>query len=279
MKKPQQLEYLRKISGWVTHHPVWSILLLVLMIGVSIASNRLVQRSKGIWSDPIKKGPVMLSVYGIGTVMANRSYQLKLGVMKTLNQLYVEEGDYVKKGQRLALMDNEVTVAPFAGTVTFIPFKEGENVSNQSPVLSLVNLEDRYILVSLEQQGALRVKAKQKVRISFDTLRDNSYTGEVQSIYSNQGNFLARITVGDLPKRVLPGMTADVAIAIEENPEALLAPVAAVENGDTVWVRRGRGPVKEIKIKIGILDREWVEVVSGDLQEGDRVLIRKQVNK
>ncbi|MDG0817676.1 efflux RND transporter periplasmic adaptor subunit [Bdellovibrio svalbardensis] len=275
--KKQRLDSIRKIVGWIRRHPVSSALILILFVSSILMTQRMTQRSRGVWSEPLKRGPIILSVYGIGTVMANRSYQIKLGVMKTINRLYVKEGDFVQKGQKLVLMDQEAYFAPFAGTVTFVPFKQGENVLNQTPVLSLVDLNDRYLLVSLEQQGALRVLPKQKVRISFDSIRDKNYQGVVDSIYSNEGNFLARIAVVDLPARILPGMTGDVAIAIEEHPDALLLPVAAVENGDTVWIRKGVGLTKAIKIKTGILDRDLIEVLSGDLHEGDKVLIRKQV--
>jgi len=248
---------------------------LIALISILLAVQNVTQRSNGVWTAPLQRGPIVLSVYGIGTVMANRSYQIKLGVMKTINRLYVKEGDSVKKGQKLVLIDEENYFAPFDGTVTLVPFKQGENVLNQMPVLSLVDLNDRYLLVSLEQQGALRVLPGQKVRISFDSIRDKNYTGTVDSIYSNEGSFLARIAVQDLPARILPGMTGDVAIAIEEHPNALLVPVAAVENGDTVWVRRGLA--KAVKIKAGVIDRDMLEVLEGDLHEGERVLIRKQV--
>ena len=109
--------------------------------------------SSGTLSEPLTPTSIVQSVYGIGTVTATHSFQLKLGVTGSVVDLYVKEGDSVKKGERLVNIDQVVYRAPFAGTVTSLPYKIGENVFAQLPILSLVNLLDRYLVVSLEQQG------------------------------------------------------------------------------------------------------------------------------
>ena len=44
-----------------------------------------------------KRGPIVDAVYGLGTVTAVNTYQLKLGVTGKIGDLYVEEGQKVKK--------------------------------------------------------------------------------------------------------------------------------------------------------------------------------------
>ena len=70
-------------------------------------------------------------------------------------------------------------------------------------------------------------------------------------------------------------MTADVAISIETREKVMLVPVASLERGGIVWRKRGRGIPSKVPIKIGIVDKAMAEVVSGELSEGDRLLIRK----
>ena len=63
---------------------------------------------------PLRRGSVVESVYGIGTITARKIFNLKLGVTSTVRKLDIVEGDHVQKGQ--ALMDLEgigATVAPF----------------------------------------------------------------------------------------------------------------------------------------------------------------------
>ncbi|OGX05556.1 MAG: hypothetical protein A2Z88_09115 [Omnitrophica WOR_2 bacterium GWA2_47_8] len=241
-----------------------------------------IQRSKasedGQLSDPIQKGTIIESVYGIGTVMANRSFEFKAGVINTLHTVFVKEGDFVKQSSPLIELDGGVVIkAPFDGTITALPFKVGETIFAQSFILDLVDLQDRYLVVSLEQRGALRVRRGQVAKLSFDGLREESFEGVVDSVYSNENNFLVRIDISKLPPQVLPDMTADVAIGIQERKDVLLVPVAAIEEGK-VYVQRGAG--KElVSIKTGIIDGAMAEVISGDLKPGDRLVIRKKVKK
>ena len=228
----------------------------------------------GELSAPLKRSVITESVYGIGTVTANKTFQFKPGTINTIHNIFVKEGDTVKYGDRLLELDGGLMVAaPFDGTVTSLPFKVGENVFAQSVIIDVVDLLDRYLVVSLEQRGALRVRRGQSASLSFDGMRDQSFAGKVDSIYSSGNNFLVRINIAELSPHILPGMTADTAIAITEHKDVLLVPVAAIESGK-VTVQRPVGK-QAIAVTTGIIDGVMAEVTSGDLKEGDRLLIRK----
>jgi multidrug efflux pump subunit AcrA (membrane-fusion protein) len=234
-------------------------------------------RDFGPVTEPLQLGKVVESVYGIGTVTARNVFNLKLGVISTIGTLHVLEGDRVKKGQKLVTLDGTGTpVAPFDGTITSLPVKAGETVFAQTPILTLVDLEDCYVVVSLEQRGAVRVRRGQKSSLSFDSMREQVFEGEVESVYSSLGSFLVRIRVQKLPPQILPGMTADVAILIGEKSDVLLVPAAAIDAG-RVYVHRGVGGPKAVEIRTGIVDGEMAELASGDLNEGDRLAIRRKV--
>jgi len=227
------------------------------------------------WSEPIRRGAVIESVYGIGTVTATRSFQLKTAVPSTVRHVHVQEGDYVRRGQQLVELDGVGSFrAPFAGTVTSLPLKVGETVFAQSVVLELVDLLDRYLVVSLEQRGAVRVRRGQRAQISFEAMRGEAFQGSVESVYSRQNDFLVRIDVSKLPPQVLPGMTADVAIGIAERDNALLVPVAAI-NAGKVRVRRG-SDTEEVAVTTGVVDGAMAEIVAGDVREGDRVVVPRK---
>lgn len=237
-----------------------------------------IKRSSGTLTSPIELSTIVHSVYGIGTVMASQSHQIKLGVVCRIEDLFVKEGDKVQKGEKLIKIDGSVYRAPFDGKITSLPFKIGENIFPNLTILSLVNLVDRYLVVSLEQQGALRVVKGQRVIMSFDSIRDKNYIGEVESVYSFNSNFLARINVSDLPERILPDMTADVAITLEEKKDVIVIPIEALDQ-DTVWIKRGRGLVKATKVRTGIVDRAFAEVISGGVKVGDRILLKSSASK
>ena len=246
------------------------------LVAAGLFSRMIVSRSQGELSAPLEVGSIVDAIYGIGTVTASRSYSIKSGVIATIFALYVKEGDFVRKGGRLANIDAVVYRAPFDGVVTSLPFRAGENIFVQLPVVVFTDLANRYLVVSLEQQGALRVRSGQKAKLSFDSIRNQSFEGLVESVYSYNGNFLARINVDSLPPEILPDMTADVAILVREVKGALLIPTAALV-GDVVWVKRPRRIPTPLHVQLGVVDGAMAEVLSSELKSGDRLLIRKKV--
>lgn len=266
------------ILTWIKKHRIFSIFAMAIAIGGALF---ILSKSKTnaniLLTEPLKKGDIVESVYGIGTVTATKTYQIRSGVTSTVVKLLVREGDQVKKGDKLIVMDpSTVFSAPFDGTITFLPVKIGENVFPQAVLMSVVDLSDRYLVVTLEQQGALRVRQGQKAKLSFDSLRNASFEGTVESVYSHDNNFLVRIKTSDLPAQILPGMTVDVSIGISERKNVLLAPVAAIEDGK-VYVQKGSRRLTPVVIKMGIVDGSIAELISDEIHEGDILAIRHKV--
>lgn len=221
-----------------------------------------------------KTGPIVEAIYGIGTVTPRHQFQFKVGQVSTVSEQFVQEGQEVKKGQPLLQLTGSVRISsPLDGTVVSLPYSVGENVFPDTPVVMVENIVDRYVLASLEQQGALRVKKGLAVKLNFETIRNQDFKGVVESIYPHKGQFLVRINVEKLPLEILPGMTADVSIEISKKDKALLIPLLAVNQG-TVLIER-QGQRKKISIKIGSTDSDWAEILDGDIQESDFVILRK----
>lgn len=271
------MDRLRAIFEWFTSRKYLSLFVIFLIIGAIYATRFYIHANSGKLSDPIRRGDIIDAVYGIGTVTAYKRLSLNPLVGGTVEKTFVVEGDLVKKGSPLLQAENGVIYrAPFDGIVNYFPYKTGENTYSTTPMLILTDISDRYIVVNMEQQGALRVKTGQAAKISFDSLRESVFDGKVSSVYSYAGNFLARIDSINLPEAVLPDMTCDVAIIIKVHKDALLIPIAAFENG-SVWVKRGAQIPRETPVQLGVNDGTWAEVLNGDLKVDDRVLIRKQV--
>lgn len=221
----------------------------------------------------VKRGNIIEGVYGIGTVMANRSYHLRSGVLSTITNIHINEGDEVKTGEPLLELDGKTYRAPFPGTVTYFPYKPQENVYPQVAILTLIDFKDRYLVVDLEQEAALRVRPGQTATLSFDSIRKQNFQGKVRSVYSQGQNFLARINITDLPHSILPGMTADVAISITTHKNVLLIPVIALD-GNQVHLKKGFfNRSKSKKVKIGVSDGNFAEILGNDLEPGDELEI------
>jgi multidrug efflux pump subunit AcrA (membrane-fusion protein) len=217
-----------------------------------------------------KIGPIVESIYGLGTVQSDNVYTLKLGVTTMVKKLFVKEGEYVKKGQRLIQFDEEglrSQFAPFAGSVTQINYFAGETVFPQAPILTLMDLKNRYVSVAIDQEGALRVRPKQKAVLSFESMESTPIVGSVRTIFPRQGQLVAHIEATQLPAEILPGMTADVAIVVGEKKSATLVPIKAIRQ-NTIRLKK-EGGLTVTSVKLGIVDAEWAEILNPPLNESD----------
>ncbi len=223
----------------------------------------------------VEQGSVIEAVYGIGKVMANKSFQYKTGVPTTITRIFVKEGQEVVKGSPLLELDGQTKVnSPLSGTVTTLNYKEGENTVPNAIVLNVMDLKDLYLLVNLEQQGALKVKKNQEVRFNFESMRDKNFKGVVGSIYSDAKDFLVHIESLELPPNILPGMTADVAIVIQEKKDSLIVPFASVKNSKII-VQLDSGKTEERTVEIGLIDGEKVEILNSSLKPGEKLILRE----
>ncbi len=243
-------------------------LVLIFILAILLTQvNKLKKKSAEI--NP-KIGPIVESIYGLGTVQSDNIYNLKLGVTSRIKKLFVSEGDKVRKGQRLLMFDGEgmqSEFAPFDATVTQINYYSGETVFPQSPVLTLMDLDKRYISVTIDQEGALRVRPKQKTFLSFESLEVNALEGTVRAIFPKQTQMVAHIDSPHLPPEILPGMTADVAIVIQEKQEAILLPLKVIKQGKINL--KVNNELVLTPVKLGIVDTDWGEILSPKLNKND----------
>lgn len=251
----------------------WLYVVGLATIGVLVAGLYFL-RSKPTTTHP-HRGMMVEAIYGLGRVKPRREYEIKVAVVSTADKVYVREGDAVKQGSPLMkLSDSSVFRSPFDGVVTLVSINEGEPSVPNSTLLKVEDLSDKYVEVSLEQQGALRVQKGQPAQVIFESVRSERLDGKVEALFSRNDDFLAHIEVPDLKQNVLPGMTADVAIIVGRHENALLIPISSVNNG-YVTVIADRKKLKK-QVKIGGIDGQMAEVIEGDLKESDEIIIGKQ---
>lgn len=259
------------LTARIKAHPIYTSIGAALILA-GVAYVMLVARKSDTQIVRPKRGPIVEAVYGIGTVTSNKQFHGRIAQANGIQQINVKEGQLVEKGTRLiSLQDGVGIVAPFRGTVTAMPFFAGETVLAGTIVLTMQDLKDVYVVATLEQQGALRVRPGMRVRLNFESIRNQTFNGRVRSVFPQETQFLVNIDVDGLPENILPSMTADAAIEIARRESALLIPVGAISGGKVVVMRDGNQ--EKIDVQIGTTDSEWAEVTGGDLKENDQVLM------
>lgn len=218
-------------------------------------------------------GELTEAVYGLGKVKSNHRYEIKLGVTANIKKVFVREGDSVQKDQALIKADESVFKSPFAGVVTLVTIYEGETASPQIVLLRVENLDDRFIELSLEQDAAMRIQKDQNAKISFESMRGQTLNGKVSAIFPRGSEFVTNVSVENLDKKILPGMSADVSIEIGKITGTLV-PAKALRNGLLKIERNGK--IQNLKVDVGLIDGLSAEIKGDNLKSTDYVLTPKE---
>jgi HlyD family secretion protein len=159
---------------------------------------------------------------------------------------------------------------------------------------------------SVDEADVGNVREGETAHISVTAFPNVTFAGTVQqvrvnpTVVQNVVTYDAVVIVHDTSGRLLPGMTAQVTIDVGKRTHALTLPIAALlyrplatggassaaqGNGSTsapvagapgsqvtVWVL-GNGRPQAVPVVIGLSDGQNVEIASGDLHAGDRVVI------
>lgn len=223
----------------------------------------------------VTNGPIIETVYGLGTIKSKNIFELKLGISTSVDKILVEEGDVVAKGQNIVkLASMPMMTTPINGVVTSVNYHPGEIVPTNAVVVKIEDPKELLIEVKLEQQGALRVKKNHKARLSFESVKGEYFDAIVSAIFSRNEEFVVNIKTEKLPENILPGMTCDVAIIVNEKDNATLVPVKSIQGGMLTIKREGKQ--RKIKVEVGAMDPKWAEVIGGELKESDLVQVRKR---
>ncbi|MHA6531469.1 efflux RND transporter periplasmic adaptor subunit [Paenibacillus sp. BAC0078] len=123
--------------------------------------------------------------------------------------------------------------APIDGTITAVNITDGEQAQNGSELLTMTDYVNLSVTVQVDELDIPKVKLNQAATITLDALEDKEFTGKVIDIAkegtSSNGVSLFDVTVGlNKSDGVLVGMSAEVAITIEQKKDVLTVPLEAV---------------------------------------------------
>ena len=195
------------------------------------------------------------------------------------------------------MLDDYTITAPIDGTVITKTIKAGDTLDATNGQTTLAVIYDLSYLtfdISLDELDVNQVKVGQKVGITCDSLTDaGEFTGEVTkvSVAGTTSNgvttYPVTVKVTAPPDGLLPGMNVDATIVVSEAADALSVPIAAVQRGDTVYVKQSGAKNTEkamvggsllpdgwtaVTVETGLSDDNNIEILSG-LSEGDIVYV------
>jgi len=179
-----------------------------------------------------------------------------------------------------------VLYAPFAGTVAKIVGEVGEYSTPSPPgvptppAIDLIDDTCLYVTAPMDEVDAPKIVAGQPVRISFDALPKQTFPGKVKRVapyvsavekQARTVDIEATLDPGKAPPRLLVGYSADVEVVLAVRENVLRVPTSALQEGGRVLVAGADGKLQERKVKTGLANWEFTEVLEG-LSAGDRVV-------
>jgi HlyD family secretion protein len=183
-------------------------------------------------------------------------------------------------------LDMAFLKAPFAGTITEVNSKIGDQVTPATQTFRIDDLSRLLIDVEVPEVDINRVKIGQPVEIVFDAILNKTFNGVVSEVSrvgkTDQGvvNFMVTIELQDADQDVLTGMTAAVNILTSQLNDVLLVPNRAVRFKDgkrIVYKLLDDGSLEEVPVQIGATSDTNSEIIQSDIKEGDTLVLNPPV--
>ena len=243
---------------------------------------------------------------------AERQFQSQSLDYETLQEDYASllaEGD--EEAQEVARLEREnalvrvasleevlrqaTIAAPIAGVVlqpdsgdgdTGAALGKGQVVGHGERLLTIGDVDGLAVVGSVDEVDVTKVRMGQEVTIRGDAFPDLELAGSVARVSrqaqlgqrSSTPTFEIVAAIEPLPdsaqQRLRLGMSARIEVVVEDKPDALLVPIAAVDlRGGGAWLRvKDDEAVREVRVTPGLTTLTDVEIVDG-LAIGDEVVV------
>ena len=179
-----------------------------------------------------------------------------------------------------------VLYAPFNGTVAKIVGEIGEYSTpsppgvSMPPAIDLIDQSCLYVKAPMDEVDAPKIQVGQVARITLDAFAKKPFKARVKRVapYVSAVEKQARTVEVEVDfadpaeiKGLLVGYSADVEIVLDVRDQVLRVPTAALLEGGRVLIMGRDGVLEERKVRTGIANWEYTEVLEG-LQPGEKVV-------
>lgn len=178
-------------------------------------------------------------------------------------------------------------LAPFDGTVAEVNGELGEYLTPSPvgiatvPAIDLIDYSCLYVSAPIDEVDAPQIKTGMSTNISLDAFPNSRFKGVVRRVaaYVLEREKQARTVEVEVDfrnpantKNMLPGYSADVEVILKRHEKTLRIPTEALMEGKQVFVLRDDKTIEKRKIKTGMHNWSYTEVLSG-LRAGDRIVV------
>jgi HlyD family secretion protein len=219
----------------------------------------------------------------------------------TANQAQVRQYAAALETAQIDLRNTKIT-APVNGVVVSRNVDVGQTVaaSLAAPTLFLIaqDLTKMQVDTNVSEADVGRVRVGQPATFTVDAYPGRTFTGNVTQIrqapinVANVITYDAVIGISNADLKLFPGMTANVKILVNQRPNALRVPNAALRYHPAsetvaaskgtgkgtapekaVWILNATNTPQRVVVTTGESDGTSTEALTGALKDGDRVIV------
>ncbi len=188
------------------------------------------------------------------------------------------------------LEENTRLLAPFSGTVSGKYFENGEmfsgapnTVAGKAAIISLVQTNRLKAILNVAERYYPQIKVGMAVSILSDMYPNEAFSATVTTIYpvidQATRSFKIELSVPNSSEMLRPGMFARASLDLDQ-VEAFVVPSLAVmkvqgSNERFVFLEE-HGKARRIIVEIGDRYDDMVELVSDEIEAGDKLIIAGQ---
>lgn len=289
---------------------LWKFLAVVVIVG-GVAAAIVIKRRQPLRPDirrvAATRGSLESTIQATGNVQPQDRVEIKAPIAGRVEDVLVNEGDPVKKGQVLALMSSSERaalidaarakgpeelkhwedlykaaplVAPLTGVIIARDVEPGQTVTTTDPVLVMSNR--LIVMAQVDETDIREIKLGQPATITLDAYPNEVISARVDHIafeaktVSNVTIYEVQVAPLKVPDFMRSGMTANVLFLVGKKENVVVVPSEAVqfgENGSFVHVPGQNGKPEKRNVTVGLSNGKETEIVDG-LNEGETVLIR-----
>lgn len=184
----------------------------------------------------------------------------------------IQDAEEYKKGYRV--------IAEQDCIVSELTAKEGDTIPGGSVLCKLLDTSAYQVVLSIDELDISGIEMDQPVEVTVDAIEDVVLKGKVSGVSlsgENEGG-VASYQVNVLLEEgqdLLPGMSANGKISIENKSGVLLIPIDTIQTVDgekTVTVVKKDGTTESRKVTLGLVNNENAEVLEG-VSEGEELQV------
>ncbi len=178
-------------------------------------------------------------------------------------------------------LDNATIYAPFDGVVSAVNYSAGDSAGSSTAV-TVTDLSNLQVKVTVAEVDMAKLKVGDTAQMTLDALPGRTFQaqvlaiGPVGTITSGVVNYPVTVQIAHADNSVKPGMTANLAVTVDQRTDVLLVPSRAIrtQGNQKLATVLADGQTKTVPVKTGLSNDTSVEVTSG-LQAGDVVVVNQ----